>query len=54
MKNIPRLVDETTGLSNIVPIRLPFDIPLTSYTDEDECWTWDVHYGKPDLFGNIR
>ncbi|KAJ3054663.1 hypothetical protein HK102_011480, partial [Quaeritorhiza haematococci] len=34
----------------IVPVRLPYDLPLTRYTSKDEAWTWDRPggYKEPD------
>nr|CAG8570813.1 13706_t:CDS:2 [Entrophospora candida] len=38
----------------IVPIRLPYDVPLTPYDFEkgDECWTWDKPRSELDWLGN--
>ncbi|KAI8622110.1 tyrosyl-DNA phosphodiesterase I [Chytriomyces sp. MP71] len=38
----------------IVPVRLPFDLPLTSYTAFEEPWRWDVAFQGVDSHGNTR
>ncbi|GBB91821.1 hypothetical protein RclHR1_01920025 [Rhizophagus clarus] len=37
----------------IIPIRLPYDLPLTSYNfkDGDECWTWNIPRTETDCLG---
>jgi tyrosyl-DNA phosphodiesterase-1 len=37
----------------IIPIRLPYDLPLTPYNfkDGDECWTWNVSRTEKDRLG---
>ncbi|KAJ3066521.1 tyrosyl-DNA phosphodiesterase 1 [Podochytrium sp. JEL0797] len=38
----------------VVPIRLPFDLPLTSYEANDEPWRWDVSFEGLDSHGTTR
>lgn len=37
----------------IIPIRLPYDLPLTPYNfkDGDECWTWNIPRTETDCLG---
>jgi len=37
----------------IIPIRLPYDVPLTPYNfkDGDECWTWNIQRTETDCLG---
>jgi hypothetical protein len=48
--HLPHLkrVEECSGASSlVVPIRLPFDYPLSSYDEDDEPWRVDASY--PEL-----
>lgn len=48
------VVSEEAGGKNALFLRLPFDVPLTPYSREDEPWTWDSqHKELPDRFGNM-
>ncbi|KAI8822250.1 tyrosyl-DNA phosphodiesterase-domain-containing protein [Fimicolochytrium jonesii] len=38
----------------IVPIRLPYDLPLTPYRSNDVAWTWDSRQNEPDSLGYIK
>jgi tyrosyl-DNA phosphodiesterase-1 len=38
----------------IMPIRLAYDLPVRKYSDQDECWTFDIPRTEPDLFGQQR
>ncbi|RIA99624.1 tyrosyl-DNA phosphodiesterase I [Glomus cerebriforme] len=40
----------------IIPIRLPYDLPLTPYNfkDGDECWTWNIPRTETDCLGFRR
>ncbi|KAI9136928.1 tyrosyl-DNA phosphodiesterase-domain-containing protein [Paraphysoderma sedebokerense] len=44
----PRQEDEDSRENGspklIVPIRLPYDLPMTKYKPNEECWCWDVDY----------
>jgi len=37
----------------IIPVRLPYDLPLTPYNfkDGDECWTWNIPRTETDCLG---
>ncbi|CAG8540689.1 14308_t:CDS:2 [Funneliformis mosseae] len=43
------------GGTLIIPIRLPYDLPLTPYNFQggDECWTWNIPRTETDWLGNI-
>lgn len=48
------VVSEEAGAKNALFLPLPFDVPLTPYSREDEPWTWDSqHKELPDRFGNM-
>lgn len=48
------VVSEEAGGKNALFLPLPFDVPLTPYSREDEPWTWDSqHKELPDRFGNM-
>ncbi|KAI9106231.1 tyrosyl-DNA phosphodiesterase 1-like protein [Phlyctochytrium arcticum] len=46
--------DRMSGREMVVPIRLPYDLPLTPYTATDEAWTWDVERREKDCLGMRR
>ena len=53
LKNILRK-DLDTCFEDI-PICLPYDLPLSRYSEEDRCWNVDLHYeGLLDLFGRKK
>ncbi|KAJ3286290.1 hypothetical protein HK104_009113 [Borealophlyctis nickersoniae] len=46
---------EDSGVGKIViPIRLPYDLPLTPYGPNDEAWTWNERRYEPDVFGFVK
>ncbi|KAI8807713.1 tyrosyl-DNA phosphodiesterase I [Cladochytrium replicatum] len=49
-----KIVSSESDQSLIVPIRLPFDIPVSPYAAEDEAWTWNVERKYADVFGCVR
>ncbi|CAI2166709.1 13450_t:CDS:10 [Funneliformis geosporum] len=46
---------EEGGGKLIIPIRLPYDLPLTPYNFQggDECWTWNIPRTEKDWLGNL-
>ncbi|CAB3995701.1 tyrosyl-DNA phosphodiesterase 1-like [Paramuricea clavata] len=43
---------ENQAESNGVILRLPFDLPVVPYTNEDRPWLWDRQYSQPDVHGH--
>ncbi|RUS34182.1 hypothetical protein BC938DRAFT_482062 [Jimgerdemannia flammicorona] len=52
---VPQISPPLSSVTNVVPVRLPYDLPLTSYDFDagDECWTWNVPRSEPDWLGNF-
>ncbi|KAJ3016127.1 UNVERIFIED_CONTAM: tyrosyl-DNA phosphodiesterase 1 [Siphonaria sp. JEL0065] len=45
---------EVEDANVIIPIRFPFDLPLTPYDSNDEPWRWDVKFEGFDSHGTKR
>lgn len=51
LRNLP--IPPTESGRMIVPIRLPYDLPLTLYSDEDEPFCKGRNYQEPDAYGFV-
>ncbi|KAJ3211860.1 tyrosyl-DNA phosphodiesterase 1 [Entophlyctis luteolus] len=46
--------DDSPNLDIVVPVRLPYDLPLTPYNSADDPWRWDVAFEGLDSHGERR
>ncbi|KAG9283992.1 hypothetical protein G9A89_005499 [Geosiphon pyriformis] len=54
-RKLGKNVDDDKSVSKpvlLVPLRLPYDVPLTPYHQDDECWTWNLPRHERDSLGN--
>ena len=50
-RNCPVDTVQRPGVDVVVGFRMPYDLPLTSYTPHDEPWCATANYSEPDWLG---